>query len=348
MTGQLRAAAPKFAGAFVLGAVLAETARLADIGSQRAPAAKASPLRGLPRTARALESSAGLLAASVLADSAVEHYRGAFENPGMFAPLISSALALLAGAEGTTIGSARARAFRRNAFAMAVAVGALGAAFHVYDVFRRPGRLSWSNLFYGAPLGAPAALSISGVLGLCAERIGAGATRIFGLPAGRALAALSSFSLAGTVAEAALLHFRGAFHNPFMWVPVTLPAVASGLMAKVSVERSSERIHPITRAWLWLTAIAGFAGVGFHAYGVSRAMGGWRNWSQNVIDGPPLPAPPAFSALSLSALAALSLLEERAPEADAAEAVTWTRPTEAMTSSPNGTLSPSTIEPARS
>ncbi len=37
---------------------------------------------------------------------------------------------------------------------MAVAVGAIGAAFHVYDVFRRPGRLSWSNLFYGAPLGA--------------------------------------------------------------------------------------------------------------------------------------------------------------------------------------------------
>ncbi|MGB5083563.1 MAG: hypothetical protein WBO09_02940 [Methylocystis silviterrae] len=264
----------------------------------------------MPRSARALEGSAALLAASVLADSAVEHYRGSFENPGMFAPLISSALTLAAGAEGATFGAARARAFRKNSFAMAVAVGAIGAGFHVYDVFRRPGGLSWLNLFYGAPLGAPAALSIAGVLGLCAERLGAGATRLFGLPAGRALAALSSFALAGTVAEAALLHFRGAFHNPFMWIPVTLPPVASGLMAKAALQRPPQPRHPLTRAWLWVTAIAGFVGVGFHAYGVSRAMGGWRNWSQNVVDGPPLPAPPAFSALALSALTALSLLEE--------------------------------------
>ena len=33
----------------------------------------------------------------------------------------------------------------------------------------------------------------------------------------------------------------------------------------------------------------------FHAYGVSRNMGGWRNWSQNVLNGPPLPAPPSFT-----------------------------------------------------
>jgi hypothetical protein len=51
----------------------------------------------------------------------------------------------------------------------------------------------------------------------------------------------------------------------------------------------------------------GVAGVGFHAFGVSRAMGGWRNWSQNVVDGPPLPAPPSFSALAIAALAALRL-----------------------------------------
>jgi len=108
MTWRLRAAAPKLAGAFVLGAVMAQTARLADVGSQRAPAARANQ-RALPLRTRALEGSAALLAASVLADSAVEHYRGAFENPGMFAPLISSALALLAGMEGAAFGSVRAR-----------------------------------------------------------------------------------------------------------------------------------------------------------------------------------------------------------------------------------------------
>jgi hypothetical protein len=34
-------------------------------------------------------------------------------------------------------------------------------------------------------------------------------------------------------------------------------------------------------------------------------MGGWRNWSQNLLNGPPLPAPPAFTALAIAGLAAL-------------------------------------------
>jgi hypothetical protein len=38
-------------------------------------------------------------------------------------------------------------------------------------------------------------------------------------------------------------------------------------------------------------------------------MGGWRNWRQNVLSGPPLPAPPAFAGLSVAGLAALRLIE---------------------------------------
>jgi len=52
--------------------------------------------------------------------------------------------------------------------------------------------------------------------------------------------------------------------------------------------------------------------VGFHAFGVSRGMGGWRNWSQNLLNGPPLPAPPSFTGLALAGLAALGLLEGEA------------------------------------
>ena len=36
----------------------------------------------------------------------------------------------------------------------------------------------------------------------------------------------NTLGLLGTVGEAALLHFRGAYHNPFMVVPVTLPPAA--------------------------------------------------------------------------------------------------------------------------
>ena len=50
----------------------------------------------------------------------------------------------------------------------------------------------------------------------CATRRIGGARQYFGLPAGRMLAGVSAAGLAGTVGEAGLLHFRGAFHNPFM------------------------------------------------------------------------------------------------------------------------------------
>jgi hypothetical protein len=46
-------------------------------------------------------------------------------------------------------------------------------------------------------------------------------------------------------------------------------------------------------------------------------MGGWKNWRQNMVDGPPLPAPPSFSALAVAALAALSLRDREAAHASA-------------------------------
>jgi hypothetical protein len=120
---------------------------------------------------------------------------------------------------------------------------------------------------------------------------------------------LASAGLAGTIAEAGLLHFRGAFQNPGMFLPVTLPPLAAGLLA-ASVISSGKAIRGAAKTCLKLTALLGFAGVAFHGYGVSRQMGGWRNWSQNVLDGPPLPAPPSFTGLALAGLAALSLADK--------------------------------------
>jgi hypothetical protein len=39
-------------------------------------------------------------------------------------------------------------------------------------------------------------------------------------------------------------------------------------------------------------------------------MGGWRNWSQNVLNGPPIPAPPSFTGLALAGLAGLGLMQD--------------------------------------
>ncbi len=93
-----------------------------------------------------------------------------------------------------------------------------------------------------------------------------------------------------------------------MWLPVTLPPVAAVLLARAAVRPAGAPLKA-TKAMLGVTAAVGIAGAGFHARGVSRMMGGWRNWSQNLTDGPPVPAPPSFSALALAGIAALALLE---------------------------------------
>ncbi len=259
---------------------------------------------------RQVNRAAGALAACVLSDSAVEHYRGSFSNKSMLAPLISGLLSMAACSHASADQRPQPHLPRQAIHLLAALTGLLGTGFHLYNVGKRTGRFSWLNLFYAAPLGAPAALSMSGLLGLAAERLRgqrAGTfARIAGLPAGRLLAALSAAGIVGTAAEAGLLHLRGAYHNPAMYLPVSAPPVAAALLARAAASPSAP--ERLTRWRLRLTALLGFAGTGFHAYGISRSMGGWRNWTQNLLDGPPLPAPPSFAALSLSGLAALTLL----------------------------------------
>ncbi len=270
--------------------------------------------RDLTRSvSRRLNGSAALLAFAVLADSAVEHYRGSFENRAMYAPLGAAALALGASLFGTADGRAQRHLGRDAIYASSAATGLAGLGFHAYNILKRSGGLSWLNLFYAAPIGAPVALTLAGLLGRGAERVRDAKPwrppTVLGWPAGRALGAVAAAGLAGTVGEAALLHFRGNFQDPFMVLPVTVPPVAAGLLG-ASALRPNRRVTALARWWLRLTALLGFAGVGFHAYGVSRNMGGWRNWSQNILNGPPLPAPPSFTGLALAGLAALSLIEE--------------------------------------
>lgn len=258
---------------------------------------------------RQLNLGAALLSLSVLADSGVEHYRGSFQNRAMYIPLGVSALALAASMFGVADTRARSHIVRDSLYGIAALTGVIGLGFHGYNVLKRPGGVSWLNLFYAAPIGAPVALMLAGALGRGAERVREDrSSMILGWPAAQTLGLLTSAGLAGTVTEAGLFHFRGAFHNPGMFLPVTLPPAAAGLLA-ASMFDPGGAIRRAARAFLKLTALLGFSGVAFHGYGVSRQMGGWRNWSQNVLNGPPLPAPPSFTGLALAGLAALSLAD---------------------------------------
>ncbi len=289
------------------------------------PAASTTPAKlGKHRTetptaivtaARRLNRAAGTIATSVLIDSAMEHYRGNFHNKAMWTPIVTSLFSIAASAHGVSDRRHHAHPLRDAVYAAAGIVGLIGTGFHIFNVTKKVGGFSWQNLFYSAPLGAPAAMSLSGLMGFLAERVRdnrpEGEPRVFGLPAARVVAAATSLSLLGTTAEAGLLHFRGAFHNPAMLLPVTMPPVAAALLANAAAG-PAEAHRTASKLWLAATAAMGIAGVGLHGYGVSRGMGGWRNWRQNAFAGPPLPAPPSFTGLALAGLAALALMKEHA------------------------------------
>lgn len=277
------------------------------------PASPAIDHETAVRAARRLNRASGTMATSVLIDSAVEHYRGGFHNKAMYTPLVTSALALTASLHGTCDDSPAAHAARETIYAGTALTGVAGTAFHIYNVGKKPGGFCWQNLFYSAPLGAPAALVLSGLMGFLGERVRDNEPdalpTILGMSAGRAIAMTTGAGILGTVGEAGLLHFRGAYHNPFMLLPVTVPPVAAALLGGVAFGKARTK-RPFTRWWLRCTALLGVVGVGFHTVGVARNMGGWRNWRQNLLVGPPIPAPPAFTGLALAGLAALGLLED--------------------------------------
>ncbi|MGH7025505.1 MAG: hypothetical protein ACREEB_18205 [Caulobacteraceae bacterium] len=262
------------------------------------------------RAARGLSRASASLAAAVLADSATEHYRGAFANKAMYVPLAASSAVLAAGLHGSGDAEARPRKAREAVWALAMLTGVGGTGFHLYNIAKRPGAVSWQNLFYAAPIGAPAGLSLAGVFGWLGERLREGrrGARLAAIAVSRLTALLTAAGLVGAAGEAGLLHYRGAYQDPFMFVPVTAPPAAAGLLAAAAARPTPARVS-LARAALAITAIVGVAGAAFHTIGVGRMMGGWRNWSQNFLAGPPIPAPPSFTSLALAGLAALELIE---------------------------------------
>ena len=291
------------AGAGLAAAVALGILRRRSIGparEERTPAAAG---------AKRLRQGSATLAGSVLVDSAFEHFRGNYENRLMYVPPVLAAATI-----AMSLGRPGPRGLQAGVFGAAALVGTAGLGLHAYNILKRPGGLSWNNLFYAAPIGAPGALALSGALGLAARAIETLADRPGTMhrqdELGRGMAFVLAGGLLGTVAEVALLHFRGAYHNPAMYAPITLPPIAAASLAAAAARPSPARLR-FSRMLLSLTGALGAIGTAFHVYGVRRNMGGWRNWSQNLFAGPPLPAPPAFTGLSIAGLGMLRLIAAR-------------------------------------
>ena len=299
------AAALATAGSVV---VLAQTRRAGRDDAAGRPVVPAGK-----RAAGGLDRASALLAAAALADSAVEHYRGSFHNKAMYAPLAISSLTLAASVRDAAGGGGALPLPRAAVNGLALATGIVGTGFHLYNITKRPGGFGWLNLFYAAPLGAPAALSSGGI------------ARNRGSPAApRRDHALRA--VAGRAGVDRPLRHRGRGRPPAF--PRRLSQSGNGDpdyrrsrrrgaagASRPGGASSPGQSRPALARWaLRLLAGVGFAGSAFHAYGIQRNMGGWRNWSQNLLNGPPLPAPPAFTALAIAGLAALRLIEEQKDE----------------------------------
>jgi choline dehydrogenase-like flavoprotein len=80
---------------------------------------------------------------------------------------VASALTLATSVHGASDSRPVAHGLRDAIYALAPVTGLIGTGFHFYNVGKRTGGFSWQNLFYGAPLGAPFAILLSGLIGFC-------------------------------------------------------------------------------------------------------------------------------------------------------------------------------------
>lgn len=248
-----------------------------------------------------------LLTLLLLADAFVGHYRSGFVVKAQYAPFFSGALLIAAALLALF---APEVAWVQHALVaagwIAVAAGFIGFGFHqYYGVARKPGGYRWllHHSMYGAPPLAPLALAVIGMFGVLAAH-GLAGEKVAGWSVRAALLALASLALLGASAQATLLHFRGAFNNPLMYVPLTVPvlaAVAGGWFLLAP----QPWLYLVLNALLWLTFTAGFIGLGMHLRGFDREMGGLYIPGQNIMNGPALSAPALFSGFAAVALLAV-------------------------------------------
>ncbi len=129
---------------------------------------------------------------------------------------------------------------------------------------------------------------------------------------GRAQKLLSAATAATALpmgAEIYVNHYGGSFGNKWMWTPVfASPALSAAGVAGVLSERAARTVLPALSA---LYVADGLAGLFFHARGVARKPGGFREPTYNLVMGPPALAPGSLALVGALGLAAGVVRRER-------------------------------------
>ncbi|MGH7918379.1 MAG: hypothetical protein ACREQM_00370 [Candidatus Dormibacteraceae bacterium] len=124
----------------------------------------------------------------------------------------------------------------------------------------------------------------------------------------RSLSGLTAAAALITTAEVYLEHYRASFGNKMMWSPILVtPPVAVAGVAGIFSRRWAKTWLPITAG---IYTANGLLGEYYHARGVARRPGGWKEASYNVPMGPPLMAPGLMAIVGAMGLLAAVLRRE--------------------------------------
>jgi hypothetical protein len=247
----------------------------------------------------------------ILADAFAGHYRSGFVSRSQYLPFISGGLLIVSAvtaAVNPKVGWTNL-ALQLAAW-LAIISGLVGFAFHhYYGIVKKPGGYKWllHYLMYGAPQLAPVGLALMGVLGLATARGIAGRTEFVGFNLRAAVLTLTAVGVVGSVLQSGILHYRGAFNNPAMYLPLTVPLLTAVVLAWTALAPGKFTLALAT-VFLWPTFLIGFVGLGMHLRGFGRQMGGLYLAMFNWLEGPPAFAPGLFAGLSAIGLVATHFL----------------------------------------
>jgi hypothetical protein len=255
---------------------------------------------------------AALQAALLLPDAFIGHYRSGFALRAQYAPFLTGLLlAVSAVAAAIAPGAPGVVLVAVGAGSLALGSGLIGAGYHHwYGISTKPGGYRWllHHLMHHAPPLAPLGLVTAGALEVLAALGASGTAQLFGMPI-RALAlGVVSVTLLGATLQVGLLHYRGAYNNPAMYMPVAVLPLAAGAVWWNAVAPGSGASRIIGSSLLWATFLSGFLGAGMHLRGMDRQMGGLYMGVAAILDAPPPGAPLFVAALGASGLVAMRLL----------------------------------------
>jgi len=252
-----------------------------------------------------------LLTVLVLIDAWAGHYRRGFIHRAQYAPFVSGGVLIICTVAAAIAPRTHAiEAALTWAGWLAIAAGLLGFCWHhYYGITAKPGgyRRILNSVMYGAPPLAPLSLTAMGVFTLIIGQGLAGASDLAGVPLSTALLATVVVCLLGAILQAGLLHFRGAFNNPLMYAPFTVP-VLTALMGIWTMAQPSATARVTLGGLFWLTLVTGFVGLGMHLRGFDRQMAGLYVALFNWLQGPPAMAPALFAGLAAIGLVTTGLL----------------------------------------